>query len=229
MKFIVFGLGIFGKSLSVRLTELGHEVIAIDKNPQKVEQLKEKITHTVCMDSTDREAVSALPMKDADAVIVAIGEDEASSLLTAALLKQLEIKRIIGWVVSDLQKSRLEAMQIDDYVLPEEESAEKLAIRLSNKGVVDSFTVSERYSIIEIKVPEKYVGKTLGEVDFPNKYQVIVLTTLSVSKRSDEGITKITKRANGLAMPETLLNENDIMVLFGEMRDITKLMNNAGQ
>lgn len=229
MKFIVFGLGIFGKSLSVRLTELGHEVIAIDKNAQKVEQLKEKITHTVCMDSTDREAVSALPMKDADAVIVAIGEDEASSLLTAALLKQLKIKRIIGRVVSDLQKTVLEAMQIDDYVLPEEESAEKLAIRLSNKGVVDSFTVSERYSIIEIKVPEKYVGKTLEEVDFPNKYQVIVLTTLSVSKRSDEGITKITKRANGLAMPETLLNENDIMVLFGEMRDITKLMNNAGQ
>ena len=64
MKFIVFGLGIFGKSVSIRLTELGHEVIAIDKNPQRVEQLKEKITHTVCMDSTDREAVLSLPMKE---------------------------------------------------------------------------------------------------------------------------------------------------------------------
>lgn len=230
MKFIVFGLGIFGKSVAIRLTELGHEVIAVDKNPQRVEQLKEKITHTVCMDSTDREAVLSLPMRDADAVIVAIGEDEASSLLTTALLKQLKIKRIIGRVVSDLQKTVLEAMQIDDYVLPEEESAEKLAIRLSNTGVVDSFTVSEKYSIIEIKVPEKYIGKTLEEVDFTNRYQVIVLTTLSVTKKShNDGFTTLSKKAKGLATPETVLNENDIIVLFGEMKDIMRLMNNASQ
>src|SRR5690606_37798460 len=133
MKFIVFGLGNFGRALAVRLTELGHEVIGIDNNMQKVSKLKEKITHTVCMDCTDKEAVSALPLKDANAVIVAIGEDEASSLLTTALLKQLKIKRIVGRVVSDLQKTVMEAMEIDEYILPEEESAEELAVRRSEE------------------------------------------------------------------------------------------------
>src|SRR5690606_37781412 len=114
MKYIVLGLGHFGRSLAVHLTEQGHEVIAADKNLVIVEQLKDKITHTVAMDTTDREAVMSLPLKDANAVIVAIGEDEGASLLTTALLKQLQVKRIIGRVVSDLQKTVLEAMQIDE-------------------------------------------------------------------------------------------------------------------
>jgi len=118
MKFIVFGLGNFGRALAVRLTELGHEVVGVDNDMQKVNKLKEKITHTVCMDCTDRDAVSTLPLKDAHAVVVAIGEDEASSLLTTALLKQLNIRRIIERVVSDLQKTVLQAMEIDDYILP---------------------------------------------------------------------------------------------------------------
>lgn len=81
MKYIVLGLGHFGRSLGVHLTELGHEVIGADRNLSIVEQLKDKITHTVCLDTTDREAVSSLPLKDAHAVIVAIGEDEGASLI----------------------------------------------------------------------------------------------------------------------------------------------------
>src|SRR5690554_1236994 len=105
MKYIILGLGNFGRALAIQLTERGHEVIGADKSMTKVEQLKEKVTHTICMDTTDVDAVEALPLKDVDAVIVAIGEDEGASLLTTALLKQLQVKRIIGRVVSDLQKT----------------------------------------------------------------------------------------------------------------------------
>src|SRR5690606_39494455 len=114
--------------------------------------------HTVCMDTTDREAMTSLPLKDSPAVIVAIGEDEGASLLTTALLKQLNVKRIIGRVVSDLQKTVLEAMQISDYIMPEEEAAERLAMRLDNVDIIDSFKISDRYSIVETRVPSKYVG-----------------------------------------------------------------------
>src|SRR5690606_14248121 len=102
-----------------------------------------KITQTICLDVTDRDAVVSLPLRDADAVIVAIGEDEASSLLTTALLKQLKVKRIIGRVVSDLQRTVLEAMEIDEYILPEEESAERLAMKLSTIGVIDIYKLSD--------------------------------------------------------------------------------------
>jgi trk system potassium uptake protein TrkA len=224
MKYVIFGLGSFGKSLAIRLTELGHETIGVDNNMQKVEQLKEQITHTVCMDCTDKNAVSSLPLKDADAVIVAIGEDEGASLLATALLKQLGMKKIIGRVVSDLQKTVLEAMQIEEYILPEEESAERLAMRLDNSGIVDSFKVSEKYSIIETRVPARYVGMTLAEADLTKRYNVIVLTVLTLSKGSENGLSKIFKRASGIATPNTVMHENEVLVLFGELDDIEKLM-----
>lgn len=224
MKYIIFGLGSFGKSLATRLTELGHETIGVDNNMQKVEQLKERITHTVCMDCTDKSAVSSLPLRDADSVIVAIGEDEGASLLATALLKQLGVKKIIGRVVSDLQKTVLEAMEIEEYILPEEESAERLAMRLDNSGIVDSFKVSEKYSIIETRVPARYVGMSLAQADFTNRYNVIVLTVLTLSKESENGLAKIFKRASGIATPNTVMHENEVLVLFGEMSDIENLM-----
>lgn len=228
MKYIVLGLGHFGRSLAIHLTESGHEVIAADINMNLVEQNKDKITHTVCLDSTDKEAVSSLPLRDSNAVIVAIGEDEGASLLTIALLKQLKVKRIIGRVVSDLQKTVLEAMNIEEYIMPEEEAAERLAMRLDNIDIVDSFKVSEKYSIIETKVPSKYIGMTLKEADLTNKYKVIVLTTVQVeTETSGDGVTRTSKEASGIAKADMVLRENDLLVLFGELSNIKNLIQKA--
>lgn len=224
MKYIVLGLGHFGRSLAIHLTELGHEVIAADKKLSIVEQLKDRITHTVCMDTTDREAMTSLPLKDSDAVIIAIGEDEGASLLTTALIKELQVKRIIGRVVSDLQKAVLQAMQIDEYIMPEEEAAERLALRLDNIDIVDSFKISERYSIIETKVPPRYVGMTLEEANLTNKYKVIVLTTVQSITTVVKGKNVQTKEASGIAKRETVLRDDDMLVLFGEMSDIKRLL-----
>ncbi|MGE8242357.1 Ktr system potassium uptake protein A [compost metagenome] len=224
MKYIVLGLGHFGRSLGVHLTELGHEVIGADKSLNIVEQLKDKITHTVCLDTTDREAVSSLPLKDAHAVIVAIGEDEGASLMTVALLKQLKVKRIIGRIVSELQKTVLEAMEINEYIMPEEEAAERLAMRLDNIDIVDSFKVSDRYSIVETKVPQRYVGMTLREANLTNLYKIIVLTTVKITETKKDGITKEQKEASGIATSETIMAEGDILVVFGELSDINKLI-----
>ncbi|OOG17643.1 potassium transporter [Sphingobacterium sp. CZ-UAM] len=224
MKYIVLGLGHFGRSLGVHLTELGHEVIGADRSLNIVEQLKDKITHTVCLDTTDREAVSSLPLKDAHAVIVAIGEDEGASLMTVALLKQLKVKRIIGRIVSDLQKTVLEAMEINEYIMPEEEAAERLAMRLDNIDIVDSFKVSDRYSIVETKVPQRYIGMTLREANLTNLYKIIVLTTVKITETKKDGITKEQKEASGIATSETVMAEGDILVVFGELSDINKLI-----
>jgi trk system potassium uptake protein TrkA len=224
MKYIVIGLGNFGKALSIKLTELGHEVIGIDNSMAKVEKLKEKITHTICMDSTDKDAVSALPLKDCDGVIVAIGEDEAASLLTTALLKQLKVKRIIGRIVSELQQTVLEAMNIDEYISPETESAERFAMRLDNINILDSFKISEKYSIIETIVPEKYVGMMLEDANFTNEYKVIVLTTIKKSEKTEDGVTRKLAIATGIAKSTTILEANDILVLFGEMKDLERLV-----
>lgn len=222
MKFIVLGLGHFGKSLAVRLTEMGHEVIGVDNRMARVEQLKNDITHTVCLNATDEEAVSSLPLRDANAVIVAIGEDEAASLLASALLKQLGVKRIIGRVVSDLQKTVLSAMSIQEYVLPEEESAERLAMRLDLEEVIDSFKISEKYSIVEGIVPQRFVGMTIGKADLTNSYQVLVLTVIRQQKDKEGKL--LLKEATGIANAQMVLEENDILVLFGELLHIRDLL-----
>ncbi|SKB36503.1 potassium channel family protein [Daejeonella lutea] len=222
MKFIVIGLGNFGSALAVRLTEMGHEVIGVDNNMAKVERVKNVITHTVCLDATNEDAVSSLPLKDANAVIVAIGEDGAASLLTTALLKQLKVKRIIGRIISDLQKTVLLAMSIEEYVLPEEESAERLAMRLDLEEVIDSFKISDKYSIVEGLVPKKYAGMTIGEADFINSYKVLVLTLIreQISKSGEN----LKKEATGIATASTLLHEGDVLVLFGELANIRSLL-----
>lgn len=222
MKFIIIGLGRFGSALSVRLTEMGHEVIGVDIKMAKVEQLKNEITHTVCLDSTEEEAVRSLPLKDADAVIVAIGEDGAASLLTTALLKQLKVKRIIGRIISNLQRTVLMAMSIEEYVLPEEESAERLAMRLDLEEVIDSFKISDKYSIVEGVVPKQYVGMTIGEADFINSYKVLVLTMIRQQGSESEGNFK--KVATGITTAQTILKENDVLVLFGELLNIRSLL-----
>lgn len=224
MKYIVLGLGHFGRSLAIRLTEMGHEVIGVDVKLTLVEQFKDQITHTISMDTTDRESVRSLPLKDSDAVIVGIGEDGGASILTTALLKQLQVKRIIGRVISDLQKTVLEAMDIAEYVMPEEEAAMRLAMRLDNIDIVDSFQVSDKYSIIETKVPVKYVGLSLQEANLTNKYKVIVLTTLREQESTEPGKNRLKREASGIAKSNTILQAGDVLVLFGEMSDIMRLI-----
>lgn len=224
MKYIVLGLGHFGRSLAIRLTEMGHEVIGVDVKLTLVEQFKDRITHTVCLDATDRESVRSLPLKDSDAVIVGIGEDGGASILATALLKQLQVKRIIGRVISDLQKTVLEAMDIAEYVMPEEEAATRLAMRLDNIDIVDSFQVSEKYSIIETKVPNKYVGLSLQEANLTNLFKVIVLTTLREQADNVHRQKQLKREATGIAKSDTILQDGDVLVLFGEMADIMRLI-----
>jgi trk system potassium uptake protein TrkA len=221
MKFIIIGLGNFGSSLAQKLTVSGHEVIGVDSKMSKVETLKEKITHTICLDSTDMQAVKHLPLEDTDIVMVCIGEDEGSSILTTALMKQMGAKRLISRAVSPLHETILEAMQIDEIVHPEEETAERWAKKLNISGVVDSFELSGDYNIIEAKVPKQYIGLTLGEIGVRKNYQVIVLTTIKPTiEKNILGISKKVNKVQEVGNSKTMLEENDIMVLYGRMNDI---------
>lgn len=225
MKYIIFGLGNFGSSLGQKLTEQGNEVIGVDKSIDKVDDLKEKISHTVCLDSTDQFTVSGLPLKDTDVVIVAIGEDQGANIMTTAVLKNLNVKRLISRAITPLHETVLEAIGVDEIVHPEEETAERWAKKLCMKGVVDSFELSGQFSIVEVSVPTKYVGQTLQEVGFRRKHNVVVLTTIKKSQSKNMlGINRDEIQVQGVASPKTVLEENDIMVIYGDNKDIKNLL-----
>ncbi|WP_192821337.1 TrkA family potassium uptake protein [Rufibacter sp. LB8] len=225
MRYIIIGLGYFGSSLSMRLTEMGHEVIAVDKDMQKVEQYKNLVTHTVCLDASDFQSLATLPTADTDVVLVGIGEDFGASVMATAIFKQLGVKRLMSRAISPLHQTVLEAIGVDQIIRPEQESAERLAKKLEMRGVIDSFDLAEGYNIIEATVPEQYVGKTIAQTDFRARYQVNVLTILrQKEKKNLFGNTHTTPSVLGVVSGETVFEANDILVVFGKIQDIDRLL-----
>ncbi|MCB0820094.1 MAG: TrkA family potassium uptake protein [Bacteroidetes bacterium] len=225
MKYIIVGLGNFGASLAQKLTEQGNEVIGIDNHMAKVDAYKSKISHTICMDSTDQHTVSGLPLKDTDIVIVAIGEDQGANIMTTAVLKNLKVKRLISRAINPLHETILQAMGVDEIVHPEEETAERWAKKLCMKGVIDSFELSDEFSIVEVAVPKSFVGKTIEELSIRNRYNLLVLTTIEVHEGKNMlGTRKREEKVQRVATPDTVLQEGNLMVVYGSNKDIRKFL-----
>ncbi|PIB35451.1 potassium transporter TrkA [Reichenbachiella sp. 5M10] len=228
MKYVIIGLGVFGSSLAEKLTQSGNEVIGVDNVMNKVDALRETITHTICLDSTDPQAVTNLPLADTDVVIVCIGENEGANIMTTALMKKLKVKRLISRAVSMLHETVLEAMGVDEIVHPEEETANRWSRKLNITGVVDSFQLSGDYNIIEANVPTKYIGKSLQELGLQEKYDVVVMTTMTVKQEDTElGTPRKTGKISKVANANTVLHKHDILVLYGYINDIRKLLDNG--
>ena len=225
MKFIIIGLGNFGLSLAIKMTEMGHEVIGVDKRPEKVESAKDKITFGMTLDSTNPLAVKNLPIKETDVVVVAIGEDEGSSILTTALIKQSEPKRLISRAISVLHHNVLEAMGVDEIIHPEEEAAYRLAKRLELNQIVDSFDISDKYTIYEIKAPEHMIGKTVLETGFRQEFKMNIITIIRKKRKKNIlGVAREVKDSIGLVTPDTVLQEEDLLVVFARKEDLNRFL-----
>ena len=136
MKFIVIGLGYFGATLATRLTEQGHEVIGIDNRYERIDELKNQITSVMEMEATNENALKTLPLNDTDAVIVAIGEDIGSSILSLSILKKLGVKNIIGRIISPIHKNILNQIGIENTVHPESQTAVLISLQLQIKNAL---------------------------------------------------------------------------------------------
>jgi len=225
MKFIVFGLGNYGAALSSKLVVLGHEVIGVDKKIELVEKLNHQITHAIAMDATSPDAIKGLPLKDVDAVINAIGEDEGVNIMTTALLVQSNVKRVICRVTSPLQQTVLEAMNVKEFVYPEGDSAERMAYKLDLKGVTDSFKISDKFKLIEIELPKRYVDKKLMDIDFLGKYHIQPVTIVrEMQSRNILGTVRTTRVVQGVLTPDTVLHKGDKLLLFGDVVNLEQFM-----
>lgn len=226
MKYIIVGLGNFGASLAEKLTAKGNEVIGIDNRMNKVDLYKEKISHTICMDATDEFTVSGLPLKDTDIVIIAIGENQGANVMVTALFKNLSVKRLISRAIDPLHEKVLMAIGVDEIVHPEEETAERWAKKLCLTNVVDSFELSDDFSIIEVEIPMRFVGKTIKEIELRTKYNLLALTTIKKKEvTSVVGKTRSEDSVQGVASANTVLNANDILVIYGANKDLQNFTN----
>lgn len=223
MKVAVFGLGNFGRSLSIKLTQMGHEVIAIDHDMAKVDSIKSDVSYAVCLESNDPVAVSSLPLSDVDAAVVAIGENEGANIMTTALLVNLKVKRVISRAISPIHEMVLNSMGVTEVMHPEEKAAEGLARKLNLRRLVDQFELPGGFIIVEIVVPDRFVGKPLNRIEELTKRQLGLVTVLrKESEKSFMGRRSIKLGALGVMDPDFVPQKGDILVLFGTKEEVSR-------
>lgn len=216
MKIIIFGLGNFGMSLALSLTQTGNEVIGVDKQMDKVNLIKDKIAHSVCLDSTNEMAYQALPIKQADIAIVAIGEAEGPAIITTAIIKKLSNAKVISRSLSAIHDTVLEAMGIDIIVHPEQEAADKLTDKINLKNSIENFKIDESYSISELKAPESFTGKTIADLNIRSLFSLNIITILRPYEKTNFiGVKTQEMEVIGVPTPQTKIEENDVLVVFG--------------
>lgn len=223
MKIIVIGLGNFGSAVATKLSTLGHEVIGVDSQMQRVENVKDKITYAMMLDCTDIQALKTLPIHESDVVLVAIGEDFGASILTTAILKKMDVKRLVSRAISPIHRTILEAIGVIEILSPEEESAERFVKKIDMSNVLDFLDVSEDYAIVEAVIPSKYIGLSIRDIDVRKKYNVNIMTIKrDREKKGMMGKQYIQSEVIGVVTPDYIFEANDVVLIFGNMSDIKR-------
>ncbi|MBE6687111.1 MAG: TrkA family potassium uptake protein [Ruminococcaceae bacterium] len=210
--FLVIGMGRFGINLARKLTELGNEVMIVDHDSEKIDELAPEFTDSYIGDCTHEGVVRALGVENFDICFVSMGENFQASLMTTSILKSLGAKMVVSKANQPIQADLLKKIGADAVVYPEKEMAEKLAVQYSADNVFDYINLTGEYSIYETSILSSWAGKTIIELDIRNKYNINIIAV---------------KPKNGVLMPlpgaNYRFNETDHIVLIGKKEDVIKL------
>jgi trk system potassium uptake protein TrkA len=212
-QFVVIGLGSFGFNLATALAKDGHEVLVIDSDERNIEAIKDRVTHAVMADATDKKVLSEFVSTDADAVIVGLAENMEASTLVTLYLRDLGMKEVIVKALSDDHAKVLKAVGATEIVYPEKDVALRLAERLSTPNLIEHLPLTPEYSIVEITPPESFLGKTLRELQLRKEFGVIVIAVKDVLSNTFHLI------------PDTdfEIKPNSALVIIGRSENIDKL------
>ena len=207
---LLIGLGRFGRGVAEKLNELHHQVLAVDRNEGRVNEILPLVTDAQIGDATSENFLRTLGVDNFDVCIVTIGEDFQSSLETTSLLKELGAKKVVSRASSEVHRKFLLRNGADDVVYPEGQLAAWTAIRHTTDHVLDYISLDGEYSIYDLSVPAEWHGKTVGGIDIRKKYNLNLLAV----------------RENGYpsmaVTSDTLLKENQTILVLGKWKDIQK-------
>lgn len=213
MKFAVIGLGSFGSNIAKTLYEKGNEVLAVDEDKEKIDEVKNFVSHAVHMDAADKENLQALGIKDMDVVIVSLGPEMEASILTVLYLNEMGTKRIVAKALTEDHAKILESVGATETIYPEKDMAIKTALKLSCPNVLEYLPLISGFGIQEIAPPEKFIGKNLRELDLRNKYGIQVI---AIKELIPEKTTFVPKA-------DFILKDSDILVIMGKHKQLEKI------
>ncbi len=223
-RFAVIGMGRFGQRLAKALTEAGHEVIAVDERQDLIEGVRDEVALAVRLDATDPESLKSQQIEKCDAAIVSIGEDFESNALATATLKSLGVAHVISRASSDIQRRILERIGADEVINPAEEMAVRLANKLSNPNIVEQLELGEGHGLVQVRAPDAWHEKTLGDIDLRKKYEVtLIAIKRPVTRQTREGESVVEEQILDLPMAHTTIREGDVLVLVGASENLDSL------
>lgn len=224
MKCIVIGLGAYGTVLVDELSALGHEVIAADCDANRVERVKSRCSASFQIDAGDELALSVLPLKKVDTVIVAIGKNLGASVRVVALLKKMGVEHIYARANDSIHLNILQAFDIEKILIPEEQAARAL-VRQMDLGVkTDLFRIDDKYCIFKFRVPKQFVGHTPTELNLYLEFNLKIIAVKKSGKvQNCLSIEYYHCAVVNVMEAETPLCENDELVCYGKESDFRKL------
>jgi trk system potassium uptake protein TrkA len=212
-KFIMLGMGSFGTALATKLAANGCRVTGIDGRPERLEAVKNLIHEAVIGDATDREVLESLPIRDATAVFISLGENISQSLLATLHVKELGARNVIVKGVTKEHGKILEHLGVDRVVFPEEEVARELADRMTWPNVLDYLPIDPDYSVAEVAMPSSLSGRTLAEANLRSRIGVHVMGLKDVMKGKFEMFPD----------GKTKLLEDQVLLVVGRESEIAAL------
>lgn len=224
VRYAVIGLGQFGRSIALTLAERGAEVMAIDQDLDIIEQLKEDVAYAVALDATDVRALQAQHIEEMDAAVVAIGEDFESLLLTTVILQELGVKRIIARAANRQQRSILEKLGIEEILSPEDTVGRSVAETLLQPNMRTFLSLPDEYEIVEIDVPRRICRQTLAAIELRKTYNLNLITIQRLYTQSEGKEETESRHIIGVPTPDTLLLEEDRLILLGKKQDIQRFI-----
>ena len=207
---LLIGAGRFGRHIAVQLSQLGHQVMAVDTNEERINDVLPYVTNAQIGDSTNAEFLHSLGIGNFDVCLVTIGGSFQNSLETTSLLKELGAKCVVSRAERDVQAKFLLRNGADHVVYPEKQVAKWVAIRYSSNHIFDYIGIDDQHAIFEVEIPEGWIGKSVGELDIRRKYGINILGI----KRAGKTEVSIT--------PDTVLSGETTILALGEYKTLQK-------
>ena len=207
---LLIGAGRFGKHMAMQLNQLGHQVMAVDTDENRINDVMNIVTNAQIGDSTNAEFLKSLGVGNFDVCMVTIGNSFQNSLETTSLLKELGARYVVSRAERDVQEKFLLRNGADQVVYPEKQMAKWTAIRYSSDHVFDYIEIDSQYAIFEVEIPENWIGKNVGQLDIRKKYGINILATRKYGK-TDVAVS-----------PETVLDGDATILVLGEYKAIQK-------
>lgn len=210
---VVIGLGTFGSNIVRELCGKGFDVIAVDKNKEAVQRVRDLASKAIVADGTDKEIMDQIGIQEDDTVILSFGEDLAAATLITLHLRQRKLKSIIVKAPNEEHKAILEKVGASEVIIPEKEVAHKVARSLLSPNVLDYLPLSDEYMIFEMAPPQGFLGKTIAELQLRSEYNVMVIAVKDV----------LSDRVTTLPDAQFVVRDGQVLILVGKEGDIDRI------